>query len=97
MIISGKNMQQIAKIYGEQSKPVKMNKPGKAGQQAPDEVVLSSEAKELSQMLQAIKNLPEVRADKVQELAQRIAAGTYKVDSQALAQKVLEALTEPRR
>jgi negative regulator of flagellin synthesis FlgM len=96
MIISGKNIQQIAKIYGDQVKPAKMNKSESTGKLAPDEVVLSTEAKEFSQMLQKLKAMPEVRQDKVQAIEGQLASGTYQVDSKAVAQKILQSLQADR-
>lgn len=85
-----KHIQAIAKIYGEQAKVTRTskNKNGISAQQ-PDEVILSNKAQELSKALQTIKALPEVRADKVKELSERIAAGEYKVDSRELADRII--------
>ncbi|MDF2571195.1 MAG: flagellar biosynthesis anti-sigma factor FlgM [Sporomusa sp.] len=85
-----KNIQNIAKIYGEQSKVSKSSKnQGGSSSQRPDEVILSSEAQELSQILRKVKDLPEVREDKVKDLSERIAKGEYKVDSRELADRII--------
>lgn len=97
MIISGKNMQHIARIYGEQAKQLKINKPEQPGKLSPDEVVLSAEAKEFSQLLQAAKAVPEVRTGMVEELQQKIASGTYQADSKAVAQKILQSWQNDRQ
>lgn len=84
------NIQNIAKIYGEQTKTAKSSKnqaPGSA--QQPDEVILSSQAQEVSQYLRTIKGMPEVRDDKVNELSAQIASGEYKVDSRELADRII--------
>ena len=85
-----KTIQNIAKIYGEQTKPSKSSKNQAAGAaQQPDEVILSSQAQEVSQHLRTIKGMSEVREDKVQELSEKIASGEYKVDSRELADRII--------
>lgn len=90
MIISGKQIQNIAKIYGEQNKVTQNAKSEKSGPtQQTDEVILSSNAQEFGQVLQSIQGLPEVREDKVKELSERIAAGNYTVDAKDIAKKMI--------
>lgn len=85
-----KNIQNITKIYGEQTKTSKSSKSQSLNPtQRPDEVILSSHAQEVSQHLRTIKNMPEVREAKVQELSDKIAAGEYKVDSRELAERII--------
>ncbi|HWR45791.1 flagellar biosynthesis anti-sigma factor FlgM [Sporomusa sp.] len=85
-----KNIQNIAKIYGEQSKVSKSSKSqGGSPSQRPDEVILSSHAQELNQILRTAKGLPEVREDKVKELSEQIAKGEYKVDSRELVDRII--------
>lgn len=54
-----------------------------------DEVVLSTQAQAFSQALQMAKNMPEVRHDKVGEIAAQIETGRYRVDAEAIAEKLL--------
>lgn len=89
MIISGKQIQNVLKVYGENSN-VKKSKPEKPGQgQCKDEVVLSSQAQEFAQILQDIKQMPEVREDKVKELSERIHSGNYHIDAKEVAEKMM--------
>ncbi|MDF2876231.1 MAG: flagellar biosynthesis anti-sigma factor FlgM, partial [Sporomusa sp.] len=53
------------------------------------EVILSTHAQELNQVLKTAKGLPEVREDKVKELSEQIAKGEYKVDSRELADRII--------
>ncbi|EAX46821.1 anti-sigma-28 factor, FlgM [Thermosinus carboxydivorans Nor1] len=97
MIISNTQVQNILKVYGEQTKVGKNAKPPSAGPvQRTDEVVLSAQAQEFSQILQALKNMPEVREDKVKELADRIATGNYHVDAKEIADKMLGRIVADR-
>ncbi len=97
MIIPSQGIKNVAKVYGDQNKigqSYKVEKP--VSTQQPDEVVLSSQAQEFGQFLQKIKSMPEVREDVVKEFSDRIAAGDYKVDSQAIAEKIL-GYSQPNR
>ena len=92
MVISGNSgIGGINKAYGVDS--VKSGKgvreTGKSKSQRGDEVVLSSEAQGLQQQIAAIKALPDVRMDKVEELTRRVEAGQYQVDAAKLADQMI--------
>jgi len=90
MIISGKPIQNVAKVYGEQNQVTKNSKTGKKSiSQGKDEFILSSGAQEFSPTFNRIKGLPDVRPEKVQELSEKIDGGTYHVNSQGTAEKML--------
>ncbi len=97
MIISGKQIQSIMKVYTDQNK-VAQN--AKAADVSPaskkDEVILSTQAQEFGQIYQAIKALPDVREDKVRELSEKIAQGNYSVDAKEVAEKMLGRLMADR-
>lgn len=56
-----------------------------------DEVVFSHEAKRFSSMLQELRNMPEVRSEKVEELSRQLADGSYEQDADKLAGSLLDA------
>jgi negative regulator of flagellin synthesis FlgM len=56
----------------------------------PDEAVLSQRAQEVLAARKALAAIPDVRAEKVAELRQKISSGTYEVDAEAVARKILE-------
>lgn len=85
-----KNIQNITKAYGEQTKTLKGSKSQTTSMtQQPDEVILSSHAQEVSQHLRTLKSMSDVRETKVQELSEQIASGEYKVDSRELAERII--------
>lgn len=90
MIISGKNVQNIAKLYGEQTK---VSKTGKTAANTPvqkqDEVILSSQAQGFGPLLQKLQNMPEVRQERVAELSESIASGEYQIAAKDIAEKLL--------
>ena len=51
---------------------------------------ISSKAREFSQAKEVASKSPDVREEKIAELKRRIAAGTYQVNAQALADKMVD-------
>jgi negative regulator of flagellin synthesis FlgM len=97
MIISGKQIQSIMKVYAEQSTSVKSSRTQSGSPvQKKDEVILSTKAQEFGQIYQAIKAMPEVREDKVKELSERIERGDYSVDAKEVAEKMLGRIMADR-
>ena len=90
MMISKMTMQQVLKTYGEQGKgkPVAAAKTASPASQ-PDQLILSAEAQDFGQLMQQVKAAPGVRQAKVDELAQSIASGTYRVSGYDVAGKML--------
>lgn len=89
MIISSKQVQSILKVYSE-NKAAKSASPDKTTSvQRRDEVVLSSVAKEFGPMLQALKNMPDVREDKVKEISAKMQSGNYTIDGREVADKMI--------
>ena len=56
------------------------------------QVTLSEEALALSRTVQAAKEVPDVREDKVQAIKNQVETGTYQVNVNALAEKLLPFL-----
>ena len=54
-----------------------------------DTVVLSDTAKTVQEAKTQLESIPDVREDKVAELKEQIENGTYEVDSEKLAQKMI--------
>ncbi|MCE5286519.1 MAG: flagellar biosynthesis anti-sigma factor FlgM [Pelosinus sp.] len=91
MIISGKQIQSVVKTYAEMNKATK-NKTEQTEfktVQKQDEVILSSGAQEFGQILQGLKDVSDVREDKVKELSGRVDDGTYYVDANDIADKMI--------
>lgn len=84
--IGGSVPMQGVSRYNNVQKPA--SKPA-AGVDGMDKVDISASSRSFSTALRAVKDAPEVRMDKVKELQAQIQNGTYKVDSKALAEKIL--------
>lgn len=57
---------------------------------AGEQIALSSKAKDIQKAHEVIRSTPDIRTDKVNAIKQKIADGSYKVDSQAVADKILK-------
>jgi negative regulator of flagellin synthesis FlgM len=94
MIISGKQVQSVLKIYADQNMNLKTrtDRTEFKSLQSQDEVILSSGVQEFGQILQALKDVPDVRKEKVQELSAQVEDGTYHVDADEIANKMISRL-----
>jgi flagellar biosynthesis anti-sigma factor FlgM len=93
MIIGSKVPPQIAATYG--SGPSGVAKPGpqgarKAGGGRNDQVTLSDEGRELFQLVGKLRELSDVRADRVAYLKGLVAEGKYSPNTLALAERLVE-------
>lgn len=61
----------------------------KAPKAAADSVSLSAQAQSMAKLEAALAEAPEVNSAKVEELRQAIASGQYRVQVEALAEKIL--------
>ncbi|MCP4367532.1 MAG: flagellar biosynthesis anti-sigma factor FlgM [Deltaproteobacteria bacterium] len=55
-----------------------------------DKVVLSSKAKEVQEATKLIKELPDIREDKVAKLKEQVDQGTYRINGKKIAFKMLK-------
>ena len=62
---------------------------GPAAPRQADQVVLSQRAAEIQMAKETLARIPEVRAEKVAELKRRIQEGTYEIDPEAVAAKII--------
>ena len=54
-----------------------------------DKVALSPEAKQIQDVKKRLDSLPDVREDKVSEIKEQIEAGTYTIDGEKIAFKMI--------
>lgn len=89
MIIQGTGLNPF-KVYSEQSRAAKSTvQTTKSEARKQDQIELSSRGQELGQVLNQIRQMPDVRTDRLAQLKEQIARGTYRVDSQTLAQDLM--------
>jgi negative regulator of flagellin synthesis FlgM len=57
--------------------------------QGKDQVVLSKTAQDFSQVMNALRNVPDIREDKVNEVLQRMESGKYNVNGKEIMDKLM--------
>lgn len=62
-----------------------------------DELSLSSTARDYQFALNAIKNVPDIRQEKVDAIKEKIRTGTYVIDAGKIAEKILENVNFDRK
>lgn len=77
---SGKNVNKAEKTDGVTGKK--------------DVVSISNQAKDFQTAMKALKEIPDIRKDKVEELALKIESGTYKVSEEDIADKILKSILD---
>ncbi|BAS28800.1 flagellar biosynthesis anti-sigma factor FlgM [Limnochorda pilosa] len=87
MIVSEAQVQRVVRIYQVQGAQKVKAGPG-GGRPRPDRVTLSKEAREIQKVREALAGMPDVREAKVAELRKALDAGTYRVDSADVAEKM---------
>lgn len=87
MRITG-GIQNVSEIYTKENRVNKLNNVDKVD--APkDDVKISATGKDFSIAMNALKDVPDVREDKVNDIRSRIENGTYNVSGKDVAEKLL--------
>ncbi|WP_309723399.1 flagellar biosynthesis anti-sigma factor FlgM [Armatimonas sp.] len=82
---SGLSVSAIAALRGAKNRTIESSAEG------PDATVISQRAEDIQTAFDALKTAPDVRTDEVAELRTQIEQGTFQVDEDALAEKLLES------
>ena len=83
---------QVSQLYKTNSaKKVQQNN----GLSSSDQLEISQVGKDYQIAKQAIKSVPDVREDRVNELKAAIAAGTYNVSDEDIADKIINDYNTP--
>ena len=80
-------------IYGNTGKISRYTKTGEVLSKK-DELSISGTAKDFSIAMKAVRQIPEVRQEKVNEIIQKMQRGEYSVKASEVAEKILESLKE---
>jgi negative regulator of flagellin synthesis FlgM len=85
------NAQVIQQYQRSDNPAVNSDKPAISAALKPEEKVdLSTKAKDIQQAQNALNNLPDVREEKVQEIKVQVEKGTYKVNAEKIADKMVK-------
>ncbi|ADQ45908.1 Anti-sigma-28 factor FlgM family protein [Caldicellulosiruptor kronotskyensis 2002] len=77
----------IFQIYTQTAKVSRVEKKQEVA--STDKIEISSEAREFQAVLNAIKQTPDVREDKVNEIKKKIDSGTYNVSGKDVVEKLI--------
>ncbi|NLM50901.1 MAG: flagellar biosynthesis anti-sigma factor FlgM [Clostridiaceae bacterium] len=88
MNISKINPTGAVEAYKSISKEVRTEKVNKTKMK--DSLTLSKDAKIFQTALKEVAQSPQIRQEKVNEIAKRVKSGTYTIDSKGIAKKMIE-------
>ena len=90
-ITGSPNIQNVLKTYNKNvKKNEEVEKPGFKS----DKVEISNEARDYQVAMQALKDVPEVRSEKVNAIKEQIDSGHYKPNAEQIAEQILKGLTK---
>jgi negative regulator of flagellin synthesis FlgM len=81
--------QNVQEVKGKTEKNVEKSKVKDEAKNATDSIILE-EGKKVAEYIEMAKNYPEIRINIVNQIKQAIENGTFKVDAQKIAKKILE-------
>ncbi|HHX28180.1 MAG: flagellar biosynthesis anti-sigma factor FlgM [Bacillota bacterium] len=97
MMISRAQIGQILKVYESQAAQRSSKVASARGASAAkDKVVLSASQDDQNRVREILKDIPDIRLEKVEALKKQIEAGTYKVEASEVADKMLGRLLADR-
>lgn len=94
MKISGDSTK-VSRIYDRQNNVSKTEKSTKA-KESKDVVSISNSAKDFQTVMTAIKNVPDIREDKVKNIQERIKDDNYNVDTDDLVERMIDSLKDKK-
>lgn len=89
------DISKITGIYGSQKNTGRISKTG-AIVSKKDVLSISNEAKDFQTVTRALKDVPDVRQNRVDELLDKFETGSYNVSGQDVAEKVLKSVFDKK-
>ncbi len=83
----------ISEIYGKGNKVERINS-SKSVPSKKDVVSLSSQAKDYQTAINALKNVPDIRRDKVLEIQKKFETGQYNVSGREIAESIIKSIID---
>ena len=89
------NTPKIPGVYDKQKNMARVNKTaGAAGKK--DVLSISSKAKDFQTVMKALKDVPDMRKDRVDELSQKYRSGNYQVDGGDVADRIIKSFIDKK-
>lgn len=79
-------------VYNQNSPVGKVAKPEKTASKR-DKYEISGPAKDYQIAVKALKNIPDIRQDRVQEISAKMETNQYKVDAREISEKIIRKLS----
>jgi len=89
------DLSKINGVYGTQKNTGRIEKTGPVSSKK-DVLSISNEAKDFQTVYKALKNVPDIRQNKVKELSERFEADSYNVTGRDVADKVIRSIFDKK-
>jgi len=89
------DISKITGVYGTQKSVSKIEKTGSVSSRK-DVVSISNEAKDFQTIFKALKEVPDIRQDKVDSILGSIEAGNYNVSSRDVAERIVRSVFDKK-
>lgn len=83
------------KVFGvyNQPNPVgKVNRQEKVASRK-DEYQVSNQARDYQSVVKALRNIPDIRQDRVDEISGKLESGKYKIEARDISEKIVRTLS----
>lgn len=87
------NIPKVSGIYNNASKVDKSSRVGEVASRK-DELTISGTAKDFNVAMKAVRQVPDIRQDKVDAILNKMENGNYSVPVSDVAQKIAESLNQ---
>jgi negative regulator of flagellin synthesis FlgM len=85
----------VSEVYGKHKNVGKTDKSSDVPSKK-DVLSISNEAKDFQAIMKAVKEVPDIRTDKVNELKDKYESGNYNVNGKDIADKLLHSVTNKK-
>ncbi len=82
----------VSGVYNQTTPVGKVNRQEKVSSRK-DEYQVSNQARDYQSVMKALRNIPDIRQDKVNELSRKIETGGYKVEARDISEKIVRKLS----
>lgn len=83
------DVSRITGVYEQQKNVGKVNKSGSVAAKK-DVLSISSQAKDFQTVLKGLKDVPDIRQSKINELSEKYETGKYDIDGKDIVDKVIK-------
>ncbi|MGE5472837.1 MAG: flagellar biosynthesis anti-sigma factor FlgM [Ignavibacteriales bacterium] len=85
------NIPQIQEVYNKNKTTSKIEKSSSVSSKK-DAVSISSEGKDFQTALKAVRETPDIRTDRIEEIKQKMQGDKYEVSSSDIADKIVDSI-----